>query len=549
VAFFILYIIVEHTFVASDIFYMDWSQIDGWKLLAGLGLFLFGISLLEEAIKSLAGRSFKSFLQHQTGNPIKAVIAGALTTAVMQSSSMVILLVMSFTGAGIIGLKNGIGMILGANLGTTITGWIVTLLGFKINLESFYIPVTAIGSLGFIFFSDGRLHLLSKLLFGFGMMFMGLHFMKDGFIDFTQNADLSVLEGKPLILFLLFGFVLAAAIRSSAASMMIFITSLASGSIDLMQAGFLAIGADLGTTITGLLGTINGNHIRKKTGWSQFYINVFTAIFTIILIKPLFGIIAYAGIKDPLVALVTFHSTFNLMGIVLILPFLGKLTDLLDKYISDDQPGSARFLPYINSKDVLSSLDALEAETLLFIKKASEIRKIFFVYTKGKTPTEQYYDLKTYENEIFNLSAMFMQNKLSAAEAEKIQNLYSSIRSATLAVKDIKDIIHNMDEFKQSVNDEVFEMFENIMESEKIFHNEFEVLIQSNVNGEIMEDLILQNEKNYTNIKAHAFKLYNKYMDIDLASLLNMVREMRDSRKLLLTAYQQYCGSLMVNKN
>ena len=142
-----------------------------------------------------------------------------------------------------------------------------------------------------------------------------------------------------------------------------------------------------------------------------------------------------------------------------------------------------------------------------------------------------------------------MQNKLSAAEAEKIQNLYSSIRSATLAVKDIKDIIHNMDEFKQSVNDEVFEMFENIMESEKIFHNEFEVLIQSNVNGEIMEDLILQNEKNYSNIKAHAFKLYNKYMDIDLASLLNMVREMRDSRKLLLTAYQQYCGSLMVNKN
>ncbi|MFZ1559124.1 MAG: Na/Pi symporter, partial [Saprospiraceae bacterium] len=461
----------------------------------------------------------------------------------------VILLVMSFTGAGIIGLKNGIGMILGANLGTTVTGWIVALLGFKINPESFYLPVTAIGSIGFIFSSNGRINKVSKLLFGFGLMFMGLHFMKDGFMDFAQKVDLRILEGKPYFLFLLFGFVLAAAIRSSAASMMIFITSLASGSIDLMQAGFLAIGADLGTTITGLLGTINGNHIRKKTGWSQFYINVFTAIFTIILIKPLFGIIAYAGIKDPLVALVTFHSTFNLMGIVLILPFLGKLTDLLDKYISDDQPDNARFLPYINSKDVLSSLDALEAETLLFIKKASEIRKIFFVYTKGKTPTEQYYDLKTYENEIFNLSAMFMQNKLSAAEAEKIQNLYSSIRSATLAVKDIKDIIHNMDEFKQSVNDEVFEMFENIMESEKIFHNEFEVLIQSNVNGEIMEDLILQNEKNYTNIKAHAFKLYNKYMDIDLASLLNMVREMRDSRKLILTAYQQYCGSLMVNKN
>ncbi len=528
---------------------MDWSQIDGWKLLAGLGLFLFGISLLEEAIKSLAGRSFKSFLQHQTGNPIKAVIAGALTTGVMQSSSMVILLVMSFTGAGIIGLKNGIGMILGANLGTTVTGWIVALLGFKINLESFYLPVTAMGSLGYIFFSNGRINLISKLLFGFGLMFMGLHFMKDGFMDFAKNADLSVLEGKPLFLFLIFGFVLAAAIRSSAASMMIFITSLASGSIDLMQAGFLAIGADLGTTITGLLGTINGNHIRKKTGWSQFYINVITAIFTIILIKPMFGIIAYAGIKDPIVALVTFHSAFNLMGIILILPFLGKLTYLLDKYIAKDQTSNARFLPYINSKDILSSLDALDAETLLFIKKASENRKLFFINGKGKTPTEQYYDLKIYENEIFNLSGMFMQNKLTATEADKIQKLYSCIRSATLSVKDIKDIIHNINEFKQTSNDEVFHMVENIMENEKIFHKEFENVMRANENGERIDDFIHQNEKNYTDNKVSAFTIYNKYPDIDLATFLNMVREMRDSRKLILTAYQQYRATLVSNKN
>ena len=102
---------------------MDWTQIDGWKLFAGLGLFLFGMTYLVEGIKSLAGRNFKKFLQHQTGNSLKAVLAGALTTGIMQSSSVVILLVMSFTGAGIIGLENGVGMILGANIGTTLTGW------------------------------------------------------------------------------------------------------------------------------------------------------------------------------------------------------------------------------------------------------------------------------------------------------------------------------------------------------------------------------------------------------------------------------------------
>ena len=528
---------------------MDWSQIDGWKLLAGLGVFLFGISLLEESIKSLAGRNFKTFLQKQTGNPVKAVIAGALTTGVMQSSSMVILLVMSFTGAGIIGLKNGIGMILGANLGTTVTGWIVALLGFKINPESFYLPVTAIGSIAFIFFSNGRINKISKLLFGFGLMFMGLHFMKDGFMDFAQKVDLQILEGKPYFLFLLFGFLLAAAIRSSAAAMMIFLTSLASGSIDLLQAGFLAIGADLGTTVTGLLGTINGNHIRKKTGWSQFYINVITAVFTIILIKPLFSLIEYAGIKDPLVALVTFHSTFNFMGIVLILPFLGKLTSLLDRYISSDKKNLTRYLLYTNSKDVLSSLDALESETLLFIKKAAENRLLFFIDHKGNTPTEHYYDLKSYENEIFNLSAMIIQNKLSIAEADKIQNLYSSIRSATLAVKDIKDILHNLEELRQTSHDEVFEMFEGIIEKEIVFHKEFDMVVFSDSDQERIDDLILQNENNYTNIKADAFKIYHKYLNIDLATLLNVVREIRDSRKLLLVSYQQYSATLLNNKS
>ena len=526
---------------------MDWSQIDGWKLLAGLGVFLFGISLLEESIKSLAGRNFKTFLQKQTGNPVKAVIAGALTTGVMQSSSMVILLVMSFTGAGIIGLKNGIGMILGANLGTTVTGWIVALLGFKINPESFYLPVTAIGSIGFIFFSNGRINKVSKLLFGFGLMFMGLHFMKDGFMDFAQKVDLRILEGKPYFLFLLFGFLLAAAIRSSAAAMMIFLTSLASGSIDLLQAGFLAIGADLGTTVTGLLGTINGNHIRKKTGWSQFYINVITAVFTIILIKPLFSIIEYAGIKDPLVALVTFHSTFNFMGIILILPFLGKLTSLLDRYISSDKKNLTRYLLYTNSKDVLSSLDALESETLLFIKKAAENRLLFFIDHKGNTPTKHYYDLKSYENEIFNLSAMIMQNKLTIDEADKIQNLYSSIRSATLSVKDIKDILHNLEEFRETSNDDIFQIFERIIEKEILFHKEFEVLIDSNHDTERIDDLIIQNEKNYTDIKSAGFQIYHKYPSIDLATLLNVVRELRDSRKLLIVSYQQYCTTLLFN--
>jgi phosphate:Na+ symporter len=117
---------------------MEFEAVQLWSLLAGLGLFLFGMFMMEESLKTLAGRSFKKFLRKHTTNAIKAVLSGTLVTAILQSSSMVSLLVMSFAGAGIIGLKNGIGMIMGANLGTTLTGWLVSLIGFKLDIETLY---------------------------------------------------------------------------------------------------------------------------------------------------------------------------------------------------------------------------------------------------------------------------------------------------------------------------------------------------------------------------------------------------------------------------
>jgi phosphate:Na+ symporter len=124
---------------------------------------------------------FQKFLRKHTKNRIKAVFAGTLVTAILQSSSMVSLLVMSFAGAGIIGLKNGIGMILGTNLGTTVTGWLVSLIGFKLDIGSFIMPFLAVGGLGIIFFKSEKLSQISKFLMGFSFMFLGLNYMKNGF--------------------------------------------------------------------------------------------------------------------------------------------------------------------------------------------------------------------------------------------------------------------------------------------------------------------------------------------------------------------------------
>ena len=291
---------------------MEFSNIQIWEALAGLGLFLFGMFMMEESLKELAGRSFKKFLRKHTNNSVKAVFSGTLITAVLQSSSMVALLVMSFAGAGIIGLKNGIGIILGANLGTTFTGWIVSWLGFKLDIGAVILPFIAIGGLGIIFLKSEKLSNISKMIMGFSFMFLGLDYMKDGFALFAQQMDLSFINNHPGILFVLFGVLLTASIQSSSAAIMIFLSSLSAGVITLEQGFYLVIGGDLGTTITALLGTINGNTIKKKVGWSQVMFNVFNVSLALVLLKGYSYIIfELLSITDQLFGLVIFHSIMN----------------------------------------------------------------------------------------------------------------------------------------------------------------------------------------------------------------------------------------------
>lgn len=515
---------------------MNWSEIKIWYILAGLGLFLFGMTLLEDAIKNLAGRSFKNFLQKHTGNPVKAVMAGALTTGIMQSSSMVILLVMSFTGAGIIGLKNGIGMILGANIGTTITGWIVALLGFKINLENFFLPVITIGTLLMMFFTEKKLFQAGRLLLGFGLMFMGLEYMKQGFIIFAQNADLSILKGQPLVLFLVFGFVLAAAIRSSSAAVMIILSSLATGTIDLTQAGYLVIGADLGTSVTGILGTINANAIRKKTGWSQFYVNVITAAITIILFNPIFYFIDKFGVHDPIVSLVTFHTTFNFIGVIFILMFINVFSKWIDKYITADTKSITKYLSNTSTSEYISAIDALKDETNNFLTTSLQYRAEYFDENKNTSEHQNYFKLKAYENEIFDQSLKIYQNRLESKEINEMQDLFSVLRSATLSVKDIKDIYHNIEECRNNSDDQIFKIYKNIVHNEDVFFQRMMIMLSSDTDQEKIYDIQVNTENTYIAMKAELFNIYKQNQNFDLATMLNMVREIRDSEKLLINA-------------
>ncbi len=517
--------------------------VDFWPVLAGLGLFLFGLYMLEEALKHLAGRSFKIFLRKHTNNSIKAVFAGTLFTTVLQSSSMAALLVMSFAGAGIIGLKNGIGIILGANLGTTVTGWIVSLVGFKLNIGEAILPFLAVGGLGIIFLKSERLANFSKLLMGFSFMFLGLDFMKNGFAEFAQELDFSVLEGRPGILFVLFGLLLTAAIQSSSAAIMIFLSSLAAGMISIEQGFFLVVGADLGTTITAVIGTLNANSIRKKVGWSQVSFNALNATLALSLM-PLYRslVLDVLAISDPLIALVVFHSLLNLVGILLLLPFLSSFTRFIDSKFATKEVKLAQYLALVNPEESQSAIAALENESTAFVSRA--VRVCMKLLNPGKSSGSDfntaYFKLKDYENEVVQFYRKLQQVALSEQEVRHINALIAASRNATLAAKYLKDIKHNLDNLSASASERYFSFFNDLADRQRKFYGEVnEMMKHFSSISEVDVERARSNEAYlYEDRVSELFELHGSSTDqeFDLPTLLNMVRGIGSSNEALLRA-------------
>jgi phosphate:Na+ symporter len=520
---------------------MNWSEIDIWPLLAGLGLFLFGMHMLEEALKNLIGRSFKKFLRKYTTHPIQAVLAGAGVTAILQSSSMVSLLVMSFAGAGIIGLENGIGMIMGANLGTTATGWLVSLLGFKLNIGAAILPFIALGGLGIIFLKSERLSNFSKFLMGFSFMFLGLDYMKNGFAEFATHLDLTFLVGKHGVFFLLVGALLSAAIQSSSAAMMIILSSIAAGMISMEQGFYLVIGSDIGTTITAIIGTVGGNSIRKKVGWSQFTFNFFNAVLALVFFQFYSRFVTdLLGLHEPTVAIVAFHTTLNFVGIIVMLPMIGQFKRLLNKLVKTEEDKHAKYLILANPIESHAAMEALEKEADVFLKKAILVNELYFDRDDKKKLKNEltYFDLKQHEAEVVNFYMLLQEQALVKEEVVKLNHLIASFRNATLSSKDLKDIQHNLDQLRNSASDHLFTFYTEIGENQKRFYAELHILIE-NFGTATSHDVELLDQLQqgfYQKESTLLTKVHNesKHADIDLPTIMNMLREINNSNESLL---------------
>jgi len=195
------------------------SEFEIWMFLAGLGIFLFGMHMMEESIRVLSGGAFKSLIRKYTGTRLRAIFSGIFSTAVLQSSSAVSLMVLAFVGAGIMNLVQAISVMMGTKIGTTATAWIVAVFGFEFNIDSFSLPLIGIGGLGMILLAKSPRYVnISKFLVAFGFLFMGLDYMKSSVDQFSEMIDPAVFAGYGIIVFALAGMVMTAVMQSSSAT-------------------------------------------------------------------------------------------------------------------------------------------------------------------------------------------------------------------------------------------------------------------------------------------------------------------------------------------
>ncbi|WP_102224793.1 Na/Pi cotransporter family protein [Acidimangrovimonas sediminis] len=300
--------------------------------LGGVGLFLLGMIWLTEGLQALAGRTLRRALARFTGTPLSGAITGAAATALVQSSSASTVTAVGFVSAGLLSFPQALGIIFGANVGTTITGWLAAILGFKLDLGQITLPLVFVGALARLF-GGARLQMAGTALAGFALIFLGIDVLKSGLSGLEgvltpASFPHDTLTGR--LGLILAGTCITLITQSSSAGVTTALALVGAGVINLPQAMALVIGMDVGTTGTAALATLGGSTAARRTGLSHVIYNCLTGVMAFLLLGPAGSLAGPGGLHlDSQIALVAFHSGFNLLGVVLILPFAGAFAHLV----------------------------------------------------------------------------------------------------------------------------------------------------------------------------------------------------------------------------
>ncbi|MCD7789383.1 MAG: Na/Pi cotransporter family protein [Bacteroides thetaiotaomicron] len=313
---------------------MEYSFYDFLKLIGSLGLFLYGMKIMSEGLQKVAGDRLRSILTAMTTNRVTGVLTGVLITALIQSSSATTVMVVSFVNAGLLTLAESISVIMGANIGTTVTAWIISIFGFKVDMAAFALPLLAI-ALPLIFSGKSNRKSIGEFIFGFSFLFMGLSYLKANAPDLNANPEMLAFVQNytdmgffSILLFLFIGTILTMIVQASAATMAITLIMCANGWISLELGAALVLGENIGTTITANLAALTANSQAKRAALAHFVFNVFGVIWVLIIFHPFMELVnwvvdTFFQSNNPEVAisykLSAFHSIFNICNVCILI--------------------------------------------------------------------------------------------------------------------------------------------------------------------------------------------------------------------------------------
>jgi len=441
----------------------------------GVAILLFGIINLEQGFTIFTEGPLRTLLRKSTDKLYKSISVGIFSTAILNSSSLVSVLVISFISAGLISLKAGIGVVFGSNIGTTFTGWLIAIFGLKLNISQLAMPMIIFGVL-FIFQNLKTIRAWGYILTGLGFLFLGIHFLKIGFESFQVNLQLfdeGASEFIVLITYTGIGILLTILLQSSAATLAIVLTALSVNQISYNEAIALAIGSNIGTTFTAILGSIAANYAGKQVALAHLVFNILTALVALIFIKPLSSLVDIISnfflieTDNYTLKLAMFHTVFNVLGVILMLPLINILIKWLNKVFQEPKDDIIR-AKYLN-KYVLnhpqSAIHSLYKETehlldltfeifahsinvhrkdILSVEKVGSILE--FSKSKIEIEINKVYvrKVKTIYSKIIKYASLIQKENITEEEQETLGNIKHINRMIVEIVKDLQELRKNL---------------------------------------------------------------------------------------------------------
>ena len=529
-----------------------------WVVLTGIVIFLLGMDLLEGSLGRLAGRPFKLFLRRHTRQKFKAVLVGASTTAVLQGSSVVNLMLLAFTGAGILPLTNALAVIIGTNIGTTLDSWLVVSIGFKFSIEQFAFPICGLAGLSmFLSGKEGKMHLVSRLVLGLGLLFVGLHMMKSSMEEVLRFIDLSHLPSTLPLFYLLLGAGITFIIQSSFATVALVLSALYVGGLPFLAAAALVLGAEVGTTIKLLLAAIGSVPVKKRLALANFLMNGITALILLAFIGPVIHWIQVGlGIDNELYALVFFQTLVNVVTFLIFFPLLHPFARLLGRSFRKEGDETL-FIHKVSHEDNGLALEAFKNEARYFLGHVAAYGEGVFAHAipervvpmlhkefSGHSLAAQYDFLKQLHGNAYHYYLKLQQGVQDADDMQELQRLMAALRNGMYAAKSLKDASFDTRALANSSNEVKYAYYVRAQSNAYTFFNRVFDLLLAPPTPSCFEPLRTLYQDMVQGYGAELEHLYRRtpmgaLSETEISTLVNCNRELHAAYKSLLMGMKE----------